>query len=41
MGYVTQLALSPKVDEAVQLELSNCNTSAVCLRVKRINTTTQ
>jgi len=32
MGYVPQLALSPKVGQAVQLELSKCNTSAVCPR---------
>ena len=38
MGYVglPQLALSPKVGKAVQLELSKCNTSAVFPRVKRI-----
>jgi len=40
MGYVPQLALSPKVGQAVQLESSKCNTSAVFPRVKRINTTT-
>ena len=43
MGYgcVPQLALSPKVGQAVQLESSKCNTSAVFPRVKRINTTIQ
>jgi len=41
MGYPSQLALSPKVGQAVQLELSKCNISAVFPRVKKINTTTQ
>jgi len=41
MGYVPQLALSPIVGQAVKLELSECSTSAVFPRIKRINTTTQ
>jgi len=41
IGYAPQLALSPKVVQAVRLESSKCNTSAVFPRVKRINTTTQ
>jgi len=41
IGYVPQLALSPKVGQAVQLESSKCNISAVFPRVKRINTTAQ
>ena len=41
IGYAPQLALSPKVGQAVQLESSKCNTSAVFSRVKRINATTQ
>jgi len=36
-GYVRKHALSPKVGQTMQLELSKCNTSAVFPHVERIN----